>query len=1228
MDSDLDPYICISERCVDNPTFSSVKSWQSHMRKEHGNEWSRYVHESPTWHCNLEHDKTFSFSSLLQFEDHCRVKHKLGKSSPEDFKAFANQSISWESRQLDVCPLCCRKVVVADARGTGAANDGDRDTSSELIQPTMNDDIKLVDRTRYPEKHSTAKQRKVTFDGHAKMVSDDENGNSHLPDIAPSLGDQDLPLVPAMSRHIAEHLLFVTLLTLRLMPHRLHTDGKDDLDGKTDDLESGQADPEINSTGENTDQELVRTDQNVLEDNLSISDEPNHESSATFLGDPIDWEQYNLPNAHQADHDNEVLDTINEAGDTDAQEWEIIWPALQLSSRPHELVRIDMELFRVDQELVTLLSEMDSEELCGFAAMESEGAASDTQVELHLYACLVAFTATGAMKYLEKAARQAEEWVGITPVDHPDQARRLRILAMISARMLQLQVSLTDLVAKIVEEYQRTGDMNPLEEAIRVKEQELNIAQATLSDICSIVTTLASLLILRHELGGSLDSLSQAIAVIDLVISSTPHGHPDLARRLTALGHLFEVRFSYTKSSDDIDRAIKIIEKAIKIAPTDDPTRSRSFYILGSLFGDRFELCKNMDDLNRAIEAMEMAIDIAHGDDSAPSETFYALGMLFNCRFELCKTGVDLDLAIQAMERAIVIAPIDDTVRADFLLRLGVFLESRFHWTRDENDFERSASCFTKGWGYQDAPPFIRVRLAQKAAALLSAKFNWNESSMLLQNAVKLLPFTSPRLWQHVNKQHMLADLTAQASEAAATALSAGKEASHALALLELGRAVAAGFCFNVDTDISDLKRQRPELAKAFVSVRDEIDSPTGTTSFTYLGYSALSRKLRAGKLRELETITQEIRATPGFQNFLFPPSEGELKMAARLGPIVVVNLSLHRCDAFLIEEHGIRVLRLPKLSLKEVEQKADSLSGLSLTPTLAWLWNVVAQPCLDALGRVEPHFRGDWPRVWWIPTGALSCFPLHAAGLHSDGFGATVLDRVMSSYSFSLKAMLYGRRVPHGQRSSLERAVLISMQNTPQQSSLPFAKDEIARVAELCASLQLEPIRPTPFRKDVLSRLGSCEIFHFAGHGILDLSEPSRSCLLLQDWAYNPLTLADLGDIGTSPFFTYLSTNRDAKDGLDKRTGEAVHFAGACHIIGFRHVLGPLWAVQDKLCMEVATIFYKNMEGQDLTDIGICQAFHRTMMELRYRSSVSRLHSEMSIKDPPHWAAFVYFGI
>ncbi len=63
----------------------------------------------------------------------------------------------------------------------------------------------------------------------------------------------------------------------------------------------------------------------------------------------------------------------------------------------------------------------------------------------------------------------------------------------------------------------------------------------------------------------------------------------------------------------------------------------------------------------------------------------------------------------------------------------------------------------------------------------------------------------------------------------------------------------------------------------------------------------------------------------------------------ARLRLIVVVNLNSYHCYVFLIERYGIGALGLQGLSLEEAEEKADSLSGLSLTTIVDWLSHLVA---------------------------------------------------------------------------------------------------------------------------------------------------------------------------------------------------------------------------------------------------------------------------------------------
>lgn len=82
-----------------------------------------------------------------------------------------------------------------------------------------------------------------------------------------------------------------------------------------------------------------------------------------------------------------------------------------------------------------------------------------------------------------------------------------------------------------------------------------------------------------------------------------------------------------------------------------------------------------------------------------------------------------------------------------------------------------------------------------------------------------------------------------------------------------------------------------------------------------------------------------------------------------------------------------------------------------------------------------------------------------------------------------------------------------------PLNGPLPFARTEMDMLTSLCPSLHLQPITPPCRKADVIKHLATCRIFHFAGHGHSNPLEPSRSCLLLEDWQTSSLTVGDFLD-------------------------------------------------------------------------------------------------------------------
>jgi hypothetical protein len=186
---------------------------------------------------------------------------------------------------------------------------------------------------------------------------------------------------------------------------------------------------------------------------------------------------------------------------------------------------------------------------------------------------------------------------------------------------------------------------------------------------------------------------------------------------------------------------------------------------------------------------------------------------------------------------------------------------------------------------------------------------------------VKLLPIISLRSLQHIDKQYFLSQFARVASDAASTALNAGKTAYNSLKLLKLGRGVIAGLLLDMRTDLSELEQQHPKLAERYEFLCGELDLLASLASSLTLVESEHLATNREKRRRDAESqfqpVLDEIWLKEGFTNFLCPPTEDELRTAANSGPVVIINVSRYRCDAFLVCQNLlISVVKLLNLRL------------------------------------------------------------------------------------------------------------------------------------------------------------------------------------------------------------------------------------------------------------------------------------------------------------------------
>ncbi|KAF3291530.1 hypothetical protein TWF970_000744 [Orbilia oligospora] len=779
-----------------------------------------------------------------------------------------------------------------------------------------------------------------------------------------------------------------------------------------------------------------------------------------------------------------------------------------------------MEPFNISAEMASLLDNL-GEELPAFIGLQQEtlknGPANDEQIELYIYACFLAFKSMNSMEHLEQAIRQAERWTAELRTDYSGSSRKFEILESNTKEFgrkfsSQRAYRKGNFARELFKRYQETGVLGTLNEAIDVMLQSLDLVGEYITAL--MLSNFGAMLGRRSERTGSIDDLNRAVDVGDMAVITTPQDNPDRAGYLSNLGNRLGTRFDRMGSMNNLNRAVEAADMAVTATPQDHPDRAAYLNNLGNRLRARFERTNSssIDDLNRAIEAVDMAV---------------------------------------------AATPQEHSSRAGYLSNLGKRLRRRFEQTGSIDDLNRAISSYQEGWRCQTASPTLRIRSARQAAHILAWQRDWEASSLLLEQAVALLPIVSPRSLDHTDKQSMLAEFSGLASMSAAISLEAGRDAYHTLRLLELGRGIIASLLMDMREDISSLRERHPKLASEFISLRDALDSPvqrnpsipTDNTSSSWV----LQTKMRQECDRNFSNLIAAIRAQPGFDNFLLPPTETELKDAACFGPIAVINIGPHRCDAFIVERNRIQVLKLPGLKLKDVQKHAQNLRSLisvAIVSTLEWLWDVVCSPILDALDLKNPVSGNNWPHIWWIPTGPLSQFPLHAAGYYQQKSTNTVLDRVMSSYALSVKALMHGRQ--HHVRSSvgpgIDQALLVAMKETPDLPSsqiLPFVGREVKVLEELYSSLQLKCVMPKLRKHDVLENLQECKVFHFAGHGSSHPTEPSQSYLLLEDWKTNPLTVGDIRDcrfLENPPFLGYLSACLTGANEAEDLADEGVH--------------------------------------------------------------------------------------
>ncbi|QYS99589.1 CHAT domain-containing protein [Trichoderma simmonsii] len=827
---------------------------------------------------------------------------------------------------------------------------------------------------------------------------------------------------------------------------------------------------------------------------------------------------------------------------------------------------------------------------------------------------------TGAIGDIEEAIQMARRAADVTPPDHPARAGWLINLGIYLGRR-----------------YSRTGSMGSLEEAIRVTQEAVNATPIDHPARAGWLGNLGNRLSDRYIRTGALVDLNEAIRVAWEAVDAIPLGHPDRPTLLDNLGARLGDRYPRTGEVADLENACRIGQEALNATPLNHSNRPTRLDNLGSNLGMLYSHSGTIATLDKAISVMQEAVDATPPDHPYFGMYLGNLGIHLGDKYSFTKTMESLGETIDVAQKAVDVLPLDHSERARYLNNLGSHLRQRYSLTGVLADRKKAQESFVEALHLSGSAIRLRIDAGREFLSLpgiLSDPGALNTVKYLME----LLPLLTPRSLQNLDKQFLLSAIAGLASEAAAMALHTNQSLLTALEWLETGRGVIAGAFFD-QSDISNLQINYPELAETFMGLREQLDEPVSQAPEAEDNQGRETEK-------QLFDLLHKIRSIAGFERFLLPASETDMLSAAKHGPIVVLNVSTHRCDAFIIEESDIRLLKLPHISRDTINEYVEDLESLE---TLTWLWDDIVCPILEALGYTVPASSDcHLPRIWWIPTGKLTRFPFHAAGRHLDCNSTTALDRVISSYSSSVKAIIYRHRQLHQELINGDRLeiVAVAMDKTEGQEPLEYASHEVEAVLAVLQPAIL-PKSPLPrYKNDVLSALKTCKLFHFAGHGSTNSTQPLQSTLFLKDWKQEPLTIASLLEANlnsTRPFLAYLSACGTGQILDEKSFDESIHIANACQLIGFRHVVGTLWSVNDKLCVDVARMTYQFLCNNGMKDRAVSEGLHYAIRKLRddwineinedESLSGSRVERHAELYDPsrasrPYWVPYVHFGV
>ena len=618
--------------------------------------------------------------------------------------------------------------------------------------------------------------------------------------------------------------------------------------------------------------------------------------------------------------------------------------------------------------------------------------------------------------------------------------------------------------------------------------------------------------------------------------------------------------------------------------------------------------------------------------------TLWWMSVLLSNAFELTNEPEYLNESIDIC-RNILEERRAQSMHISVILRLIPMLSTRFKLSNDRNDLDQMIQLFP----IISNCPYASSRECFVAITCLthdSRTFGHPFTSAIYNSAISLMSDTlvfAPTLEiQHFRLVQMDVLYETMPLDYASYQIERG-QFKEAIETLEQGRGLVWSEMRGFRSPIDQLWVVNAHLAEGFASINRGLEVLTTSASPSVLMNSTegddgeemgFDRVLTEHQklLNERNSLIAQIRALPGFENFLMAPSYDTLHSAAACGPIIIINHSKWRSDIIILlhnsspslipttrnfysRANGLReqLLAVRKAGLDSMEYED------ALTSILRALYDLVGRPVIQRLQELNVP---EQSRVWWCPTSVFCSLPLHAMGpIRSDGPHKVYFsDLYIPSYTPTLSALIDSRKP--STHSSEKPSILLVAQ---PDEFMPRAWDEISLVQGLKTTVTtLVSKRATP--SAVMKRLQDHRFAHFSCHGILDAGKPFDTSFKL--YQGKRLTLLEIiRSRLPSAEFAFLSACHTAELTENSVAGEGLHLTAAVQFAGFRSVVGTMWAMADIDGHGLAKHFYASVFSERWEGVPY---YERTAEALRDAVRALRRKQNMSTE---RWVNFVHYG-